>query len=615
MCAFRAKKSSSSWSIAANPGDALVWLTGQSGDLPADALKASLSDRDCSVFSAWNIGLKIVRAAKARRLILVLLALLAIAMSQAQESHNDPPGRVGRISYLDGKVSFLPAGQSQWSEATLNYVVTTGDHIHTDKKAKAEIEIGASTIRLSENTDLVITNLTDKVMQLGLNQGTMCLSAYELQSGDMAETDTPNGAITVLSEGKYRFDVDPSANSTVVDVTTGKLQVTGSGVSQVVETGQAFRVVGQNPPEVSPASIPSPDRFDEWCEQRDQRRAASNSSAYVNTMTPGYEDLDGYGRWIVEAEYGPVWFPTVAVEWVPYRVGHWTWIGPWGWTWIEAEPWGFCPFHFGRWVHIGVAWGWVPGPIPVVPVYSPAFVAFVGGSGVSVSVGVNWVGWFPLGPVEPFFPWYYHTDNYLRIINVTNIRNVTNIENIIHVTNINQVHYAYRSIATTAVPPDVFSRGLPVASHALRLPPAQLARAPIIPHPPVNPTATAAAPGRPVAPPPRALRAGANPVSHAAAPRPGPGEVRPTAPAIGGAPVHPGENPALEEQRPLITRMTPPPSPVPFSEVRPALNAHPGRPLEPRQLENMRMGRPPGPMMEPEFPPHVAPMPVPARHR
>ena len=279
MCTFRAKKSSSSWSIAANLGDALVWLTGKSGDPPADALKASLSNRDCSVFSAWNIGLKIVRAAKARRLILVLLASLAIAMSQAQESHNDPPGRVGRISYLDGKVSFLPAGQ--------------------------------------------------------------------------------------------------------------------------------------------------------------------------------------------------------------------------GWTWIEAEPWGFCPFHFGRWVHIGVAWGWVPGPIPVAPIYSPAFVAFVGGSGVSVSVGVNWVGWFPLGPVEPFFPWYYHTDNYLRIINVTNIRNVTNIENIIHVTNINQVHYAYRSIATTAVPLDVFSRGLPVASHALRLPPAQLARAPIIPHPPVNPAATAAAPGRP----------------------------------------------------------------------------------------------------------------------
>jgi hypothetical protein len=90
-----------------------------------------------------------------------------------------------------------------------------------------------------------------------------------------------------------------------------------------------------------------------------------------------------------------------------------------------------------------VAWGWVPGPINVVPVYAPAFLAFPRGPGVSVRVGVNWVGWFPLGPVEPFFPWYYHTDYYLRIVNTTNIRNITNIENIIHVTNINQVHYSY----------------------------------------------------------------------------------------------------------------------------------------------------------------------------
>ncbi len=527
------------------------------------------------------------------------MASLAIAASQTQQvkpaqptqqSQSDPPGRVGRISYLDGKVSFLPAGQTQWSEATLNYVITTGDRIHTGAKAKTEIEIGPYTVRLSENTDLTVTNLTDKVTQLGLNQGTMCLSVFQLQAGDTLETDTPNGAITVMSEGKYRFDVDPSGNSTVVAATSGRLQISGGGVSQIVESGQAVRLNDQNPAEVSPVSSPASDKFDEWCEQREQRRASSRSSQYVNTLTPGYEDLDSYGRWIVEADYGPVWFPTVAVDWVPYRVGHWTWIGPWGWTWIEAEPWGFCPFHFGRWVHVGVAWGWVPGPVSIVPIYAPAFVAFLGSPGVSISVGVNWVGWFPLGPAEPFFPWYFHTDNYLRIINITNIRNVTYIENIIHVTNINQIHYSYRTIATTTVRTDVFSKGLPVANHVLKVPPAELARASIIPHPAVNPTARAAAPGRPVAPPAHALRA-ANPVA-GATPRAVPGEPRPVEP-IGGAP------------RPLITRMTPPLAPVPFSRVRPALDAHPGRPLEPRQLENMRMGRPPGPMIGPEFPPHI----------
>jgi len=39
------------------------------------------------------------------------------------------------------------------------------------------------------------------------------------------------------------------------------------------------------------------------------------------------------------------------------------------------------------------------------------------------------------------------------------------------------------------------------------------------------------------------------------------------------------------------------------------MNEHPGRPLEPQQLENLRDGRPPGPMADHEFPPHVVPVP------
>jgi hypothetical protein len=556
-------------------------------------------------------GRFIVRAAKAPcRILFVFLALAAATGLDAQDN---PPGRVARISYLKGKVSFLPAGQDQWSEATLNYVVTTGDHIYTDHGAKAEIEVGPYTVRLSEKTDLVITNLTDQVMQLGLDQGTMRLSVYQLPAGNTVEADTPNGSLTVLEKGNYRVDVNPDENSTVAIINRGRLQITGGDLSQTLDTGQAVKLTGQVPINVSPLSAPASDSFDKWCEERDQRLASSTSSQYVNTLTPGYEDLDRNGRWVVEAEYGPVWFPTVAVEWVPYRLGHWVWIGPWGWTWIEEEPWGFCPFHFGRWVHIGVAWGWLPGPILVAPVYAPAFVAFLGGPGISVSVGVNWVGWFPLGPAEPFFPWYYHTVDYLRIVNITNIRNVTNIENIIKVNNIDRVHYAYRTVATTAVPPDVFRNGLPVAHHVVKIPTEQLTRAPIIPHPPVNPTVRAAMPGRPVATPP--LRAVPRVALPHAAPAPVPGETRHTTPPVAaGAPPHTVARPPVMTVPRLITRTAPPPRPVPFSVVRPALSAHPGRPLEPVQLENLRAGRPSGPMIGREFPPHVAPMvqPVPA---
>ena len=107
-------------------------------------------------------------------------------------------------------------------------------------------------------------------------------------------------------------------------------------------------------------------------------------------------DLAQYGDWTPDPEYGDVWYPrAVAVGWVPYQNGHWAWVAPWGWTWVEYEPWGFAPFHYGRWAFFGTRWGWIPGPPPVIvgrpvpPVYSPALVAFVGGPGFSLSVGVG----------------------------------------------------------------------------------------------------------------------------------------------------------------------------------------------------------------------------------
>jgi len=39
---------------------------------------------------------------------------------------------------------------------------------------------------------------------------------------------------------------------------------------------------------------------------------------------------------------------------------------------MDDAPWGFAPFHYGRWVYIETVWVWVPGPIVVRPVYAPA---------------------------------------------------------------------------------------------------------------------------------------------------------------------------------------------------------------------------------------------------
>ena len=86
-------------------------------------------------------------------LSLVLLSgLMAIASagqpppSSADDAalapQGDPPGRVARISFLSGTTSFRPATLDDWTPATVNYPLTVGDHLWTDRGARAELDLG-----------------------------------------------------------------------------------------------------------------------------------------------------------------------------------------------------------------------------------------------------------------------------------------------------------------------------------------------------------------------------------------------------------------------------------------------------------------------------------------
>ena len=120
--------------------------------------------------------------------------------SSAQNS--DPPGRVARLSYISGSVSFESSGENTWGTASLNYPLTSRDRLWTDKGARAELETGNLAIRMAEQTDLTTTTLTDQLIQLGLAQGTIRITAYDVHSGDEVEVDTPNGAVNDPAEWK-----------------------------------------------------------------------------------------------------------------------------------------------------------------------------------------------------------------------------------------------------------------------------------------------------------------------------------------------------------------------------------------------------------------------------
>ncbi len=490
----------------------------------------------------------------------VALCLGIVAFVWAATACADPSARVARLGYTSGAVSFSPAGDDAWVQATRNRPLITGDHLWVDAGARAELQVGSAAIQLDGNTSATLLNLDDSIAQLQLAQGSLNVRVRHLDPDDVFEIDTPNLAFSIREPGDYRIDVDADGGSTAVTVRNGRGEVYGEGSAYTIYARQSYRFFGTDLRDYDRyASLPLPDEFDRWSNDRNRRGENSMSARYVSRDVIGYEDLDEYGSWRSDPGYGHVWVPShVSVGWAPYNDGHWVWVNPWGWTWVDDAPWGFTVSHYGRWAHIRGDWCWVPGPIAVRPVYAPALVAFVGGSNfqLSLSIGVGGgVAWFPLAPREVYRPAYPVSRDYFTKINTSNtVVNNVNITNVYNNTNVTNITYVNRQVpgAVVAVPTTAFVKSQSVAQSRVE----------------VSKEAIRAAP-----------------VSVAATVTPDHESVRGAA-----APGH--KPPAVAMERAVIAKTAPPPKPVSFDAQQPALAANPGKPLDEATLATVK---PPAP--------------------
>lgn len=345
-------------------------------------------------------------------------------MEPAPNDNNDPPTRVARISYVDGSVSFQPGGVGDWGTAAKNRPVTIGDKIWTDKDSRAELQAGQAAIHVGSMTALTFLNLNSNVIQMRVAEGHLNFRVRELREGETYEVDAPNMVFTVREAGAFRIDVNENGDYTNVTVIRGKGEVSVAGQTYPLDAGQRGDVSGADASaRYIPGSASEPDPLDKWAQERDLHEDNSRSARYVSRDTVGYSDLDDYGTWRDEPEYGHVWVPAqVEPDWAPYSNGYWNYVGPWGWTWVDYAPWGFAPFHYGRWHYFGSYWGWCPGPIYAPPIYGPAFVGFIGaGFGFGFGFGWGWGhAWFPLGWGEPYRPWYHCGPGYWHNVNYNN---------------------------------------------------------------------------------------------------------------------------------------------------------------------------------------------------
>jgi hypothetical protein len=406
------------------------------------------------------------------------------------QQNGDPPERVGRLAQLSGAVSFHSQDDSQWNPATLNYPVTQGNAFWTEPNARAVIEVSASRIAMAPGTELDVATLTSTAFQATQPQGEVYLHLRPAAPDETYAVQTPRGMVTFAVPGRYGVVAGDIQTPTVVTAIEGSAHVEGPGVSLDVGPGQAASISGSDTfqGQVGPAQR---DAF--LTAMLDSERPPQSQGIappQVVAEMPGGDDLALYGSWDQTQEYGQVWYPPVAPDWVPYRDGSWAYVAPWGWTWVDSAPWGFAPFHYGRWADIGGRWGWIPGGGygGYRPVYAPALVTFLGvgavaGVGVGAALAAGRIGWLPLGPREPFHPWYRASDRYVRQVNAS------------HVTNFATVNRdpAFNSFANrraaTVVPTSVMIASRPVAPAFQRVDPAQLAQArPVIGQQPLRPS-------------------------------------------------------------------------------------------------------------------------------
>jgi|HigsolmetaAR201D_1030396.scaffolds.fasta_scaffold01009_13 hypothetical protein len=400
----------------------------------------------------------------------VFKALLLLTLPAFALAAEDPPGRVARLSHIEGEVSVAPAGTQEWAEAVLNRPLTSEDRIWVDRKARAELQIDSAIVHLDEVTDFAFLDLDDDAIAMSLAEGRITVRVLRKREREVIEIDTPNASVGLLHPGEYHIEVDEDGETTVVKARSGEAEVTGEGQQFMVRANEVGTFRGTETLRGEISRLGPRTAFENWANDRARRSESATSSRYVSEGVIGYEDLDAHGRWVHEPEYGYVWYPTYVVAgWAPYRYGRWVWVSPWGWTWIDDARWGFAPFHYGRWAYVRHRWCWVPGPRHVRAVYAPALVAWVGGPHVSVNVSLgHGIGWFPLAPHEVYVPGYWHSHRYLRRVNVSN----TIVVNHIHIDR--AYHGRYRDFvyryrdrphAVTVVEREHFVRGRPVGSH------------------------------------------------------------------------------------------------------------------------------------------------------
>src|ERR1700682_2246255 len=153
-----------------------------------------------------------------------LLALAAFAFASAislPAATQDAPGRVGRLAYTEGPVSVYQDPELGWEKAYVNTPITSENSVWTDRGARAEVRVGGTALRLDGETQLDVSRLDDDQIDATVTRGTLNARVRYKDRNENYSISTPQARFELLSDGRYRIDVDPDTGESRLTVFAG----------------------------------------------------------------------------------------------------------------------------------------------------------------------------------------------------------------------------------------------------------------------------------------------------------------------------------------------------------------------------------------------------------
>jgi hypothetical protein len=324
----------------------------------------------------------------------------------ADEIERTPP----RLSFVKGNVSFFRPGDPDWDAARVNMPLSPGDRLASGDDGTFELEVGPDAfVRGWTESRIGLEDQEPDRIRFRVAAGSASFDLFSLDPGQTLEVETPGAVFAIDRPGYYRVDVDEARTAFTARRGGRAAAESSAGESFGVDPEEEALIEGEGDRPVSIHPAPPRDGWDDWNRGRSAYLMQSSGGRHVPRGVYGSRDLDRHGRWHEEPDYGPVWVPSgVPADWAPYSSGAWVLDPHYGWTWVDAAPWGWAPFHYGRWINLNGRWCWAPGPPRARPVYAPALVAFYGGTPARSGFYARGpqVGWVALGWGEPCVPWW-----------------------------------------------------------------------------------------------------------------------------------------------------------------------------------------------------------------